>query len=167
MTAGGSSIAEVQRLLAALVAAKPGGRVAEIGTAFGEGAVAIAAALPPDATFVTVEPDPERFAHAREALAGTRAEALHARWQDVLPQRGPFDLIFFDGGTRGESIELAISLLAPGGVLVKDDLVPGAPVAGDVVREALLRDERLVAVEFPIADGMAAIVATRRAAPAS
>ena len=167
MTAGGSSIPEVQRLLATLVAARPGGRIAEIGTAFGEGAVAIAAALPPDATFVTVEPDPERFAVARDALAGTRAEPLQARWQDVLPERGPFDLIFFDGGTRGESIELAISLLAPGGLLVKDDLVPGAPVDGDVVREALLRDERLVAVEFVIAEGMAAIVATRRARPAS
>lgn len=161
MTGGGSSIPEVQRLLAALAAAKPGGRIAEIGTAFGEGAAAIAAVLPPGASFVTVEPDPERFAHAREALAGTRAEALHARWQDVLPERGPFDLLFFDGGTRGESIELAISLLAPGGVLVKDDLTPGDPVEGDVVREALLRDERLVAVEFVIADGMAAIVATR------
>jgi predicted O-methyltransferase YrrM len=162
MTAGGSSIPEVQRLLAALVAAKPGGRVAEIGTAFGEGAAAIAGALPADATFVTVEPDDERFAVARDALAGTRAELVHARWQDVLPARGPFDLIFFDGGTRGESIELAISLLAPGGVLVKDDLEPGAPVEGDVVREALLLDERLVAVEFAVAAGMAAIIATRR-----
>src|SRR5262249_26614949 len=158
--AGGSSVPEVQRLLAALVASRPaGGRIAEIGTAFGEGAVAIAAALPPGATFVTVEPDGERVAVARGALAGTRAELVHARWQDGLPRRGPFDLIFFDGGTRGESIELAISLLAPGGVLVKDDLEPGAPVEGDVVREALLRDERLVAAEFVIADGMAAIVA--------
>lgn len=163
MTAGGSSIPGVQRLLAVLAAAKPGGRVAEIGTAFGEGALAIAGALPTDATFVTVEPDPERYAAARDALAGARVEPLHARWQDVLPQRGPFDLIFFDGGTRGESIELAISLLAPGGVLVKDDLTPGAPVEGDVVREALLRDERLMATEFVVADGMAAIIATRRA----
>jgi predicted O-methyltransferase YrrM len=164
MTAGGSSIPEVQRLLAALVASRPpGGRIAEIGTAFGEGASAIASALPPGATFVTVEPDSERLAVAREALAGTRAELLHARWQDVLPERGPFDLIFFDGGTRGESIELAISLLAPGGVFLKDDLVPGAQVQGDVVREALLLDERLLAVELVVAEGMAAIVATRRA----
>ena len=35
MTGGGSSIPEVQRLLATLVASKPGGRIAEIGTAFG------------------------------------------------------------------------------------------------------------------------------------
>jgi predicted O-methyltransferase YrrM len=36
----------------------------------------------------------------------------------VLPDRGPFDLIFFDGGSRGDTLALAISLLAPGGVLV-------------------------------------------------
>src|SRR3954452_19036938 len=91
VTGGGSSIPEVQRLLAVLVAAKPGGRIAEIGTAFGAGAAAIAAELPPGATFVTVEPDPERYAAARDALAGTAAEPVHARWQDVLPARGPFD----------------------------------------------------------------------------
>jgi predicted O-methyltransferase YrrM len=88
LTAGGSSIPEVQRLLAVLVAARPGGRIAEIGTAWGEGARVIAEALPPDATFVTVELDPERFAAAREKLAGTRAEVLNAMWQDVLPERG-------------------------------------------------------------------------------
>jgi predicted O-methyltransferase YrrM len=164
VTAGGSSIPEVQRLLATLVAAKPGGRIAEIGTAFGEGAAAIVAALAADATFVTAEPDPERYSIAREALAGTRAETHNARWQDVLPERGPFDVLFFDGGTRGESIELAISLLAPGGVLVKDDLIPGAPIDGDVVREALLRDDRLLAVELQVTTDMAVILAARRAA---
>jgi hypothetical protein len=98
VTAGGSSIPEVQRLAAALVAAKPTGRIAEIGTAFGAGASAMAAALAPDASFITVEPDEERYRQAREALAGSRAELVNARWEDVLLERGPFDLIFFDGG---------------------------------------------------------------------
>jgi predicted O-methyltransferase YrrM len=162
VTAGGSSIAEVQRLLAALVASKPGGRVAEMGTAFGEGARAIVGALGAGATFVTVEPDPDRYALARDALAGTRAEVLHGRWEDVLPQRGPFDLVFFDGGTRGDTIELAVSLLAPGGILVKDDLTPGAPIADDPVRQALLLDERLAGVEILTTPTMAAILAVRR-----
>jgi predicted O-methyltransferase YrrM len=162
MTAGGSSIPPVQRLLAALAASKPGGRVAEIGTAFGAGARAIADALPPDATFVTVEPDPARFERARAALAGTRAEVLHARWEDVLPARGPFDLLFFDGGTRAETLRLAVDLLAPGGILVKDDLVPGRLAAGDPVREAFLGDERLQSVELLTTPETAAIVAVRR-----
>ncbi|HUB76073.1 MAG TPA: class I SAM-dependent methyltransferase [Solirubrobacteraceae bacterium] len=164
MTAGGSSIPEVQALLATLVAAKPDGRIAELGTAFGEGALAIVAALGPAASFVTVESDRERFAAASAALAGTRAETLNARWEDVLGERGPFDLIFFDGGTRGETIELAIGLLAPGGIIVKDDLTPGVPVRGDAVREALMLDPRLAAVELAVRDDMAVIVATRRSA---
>jgi predicted O-methyltransferase YrrM len=162
VTAGGSSIPEVRQLLAALVASKPSGRIAEIGTAFGEGARAIAEAMRPEATLVTVEPDPERYAHARQALAGTRAELLNGHWEDLLPARGPFDLVFFDGGTRGDTIELAVSLLAPGGVLVKDDLVPGAPTAGDPLREALLGDERLICVEILTTPTMAAILAVRR-----
>jgi predicted O-methyltransferase YrrM len=162
LTAGGSSLPEVQRLVAALVAAKPGGRVAEIGTAFGEGAAAIAAVLPRDATFVTVEKDPERAAEARKRLAGTRAELLEAMWQDVLPQRGPFDLVFFDGGQRS-NLNDVIELLAPGGILVKDDLTPGRAIDGDPVREAFLRDERLAAAEILVRPDMAAIVACRRA----
>jgi predicted O-methyltransferase YrrM len=162
MTEGGSSVAEVQALLAALVASKPHGRIAELGTAFGEGARAIAASLGPGATFVTVEPDPERFAIAQRVLEGTRAEVLNAKWEDVLAARGPFDLIFFDGGTRAETLNLAIELLAPGGMLIKDDLTPGMPIEGDLVREAFLKDPRLVGVELVARADMAVIIATRR-----
>ena len=76
--------------MATLVATKPGGRIAEIGTAFGEGAI------------------------------------------------------------------------APGGILVKDDLTPGQAVDGDPTREALLRDPRLEATEILVTPEMAAIVAIRR-----
>jgi len=152
----------VQRLLAVLAASKADGRIAEIGTAFGEGANAIARTLGPLATFVTVEPDPKRYAHAVQVLEGTLAEVLNAKWEDVLPQRGPFDLIFFDGGTRAESLNLAIELLAPAGILIKDDLTPGAPIQGDQVREAFLTDERLEGVELLATPDMAVIVATRR-----
>jgi len=162
VTDGGSSIPEVRALLSVLAASKPEGRIAEIGTAFGEGAKAITRSMGPTATFVTVEPDPERFAHARGVLDGTRAEVLNANWEDVLPQRGPFDLIFFDGGTRAETLNLAIGLLAPGGVLVKDDLTPRVPIDGDPVREAFLRDPRLVGVEVVARPDMAIIIATRR-----
>jgi predicted O-methyltransferase YrrM len=162
MTGGGSSIQEVQQLLATLVASKPGGRIAEMGTAFGAGARVIADALPPGATFVTVETDAARYAEACEALLGTGAEVLNARWEDVLPARGPFDLIFFDAGTRDGTLELAVSLLAPGGILVKDDLTPGRPITGDAVREAFLQDERLAAVELLTTAATAAIIAVRR-----
>ena len=165
MTNGGSSITEVRLLLAALVASKPGGRIAEIGTAFGDGALAIVSALAPDASFVTVEPDPDRFAHARKALSGTRAEVIHARWQDVLASRAPLDLVFLDGGGPDEIVDavpLVVDLLSPGGILVKDDLTPGMAVDNDPLRAALFRDPRLAVVELTVGEAMGVIIATRR-----
>jgi len=159
MTAGAYSIPEVQQLVATLVASKPGGRIAELGTSYGEGAQAIVAALPPGATFVTAEIDPERAARAREALAGTPAEVLQGDWQELLPARGPFDLVFADGGT---AYDRAADLLAPGGILIKDDLTPGRAVDGDPAREALLRDPRLESVEILVTAEMACIVAVRK-----
>jgi len=145
--------------VATLVASKPGGRIAEIGTSYGDGARAIAAALTSGATFVTVELDPDRAARARDALAGTPAEVLEGDWREHLPQRAPFDALFADGGTGyGEVVEL----LAPGGVLVKDDLTPGRPIEGDPTREALLLDPRLEATEILVTPEMACIVAVRR-----
>jgi predicted O-methyltransferase YrrM len=159
MTAGAYSIPEVQRLVATLVASKPGGRVAEIGTSYGDGAVAIAAALPAGASFVTVELEPERAATARERLAGMAAEVLEGDWRDVLPPRGPFDLVFADGGVAYDRVA---DLLAPGGILVKDDLTPGGATQGDPTREALLRDPRLEATEVLVTPAMSCIVAVRR-----
>ena len=121
----------------------------------------MAAALAPDASFITVEPDQERYRQARETLAGSRAELVNARWEDVLLERGPFDLIFFDGGLTQAGLIEAIELLAPGGILVKDDLTPGRPIEGDPVREALLCDERLVATEVMTTPSSAAIIAVR------
>jgi predicted O-methyltransferase YrrM len=159
VTAGAYSIPEVQRLVATLVASKPGGRIAELGTSYGEGARAIVDALPPGATFVTAEIDPARAARAREVLAGTRAEVLEGDWQELLPQRAPFDVVFADGGVAYDKVA---DLLAPGGILIKDDLTPGRPVEGDATREALLLDARLEAVEVLVTPEMACIVAVRK-----
>jgi predicted O-methyltransferase YrrM len=95
-------------------------------------------------------------------LAGTRAEAVLGRWQDVLPSRAPFDLVFFDGGAREGDAAAVLDLLAPGGVVVKDDLTPGRAVEGDPIKELLLRHPDLVGVEILTTPDMAAIVAVRR-----
>jgi predicted O-methyltransferase YrrM len=63
MTAGGWSLPEVQRLLAVLAA---GRRCAEVGSAFGEGAAAIASTA---ASLATVELDPQRASLAFGSLA--------------------------------------------------------------------------------------------------
>jgi predicted O-methyltransferase YrrM len=156
LTGGGSSLAEVQRLLAVLAA---GRRCAETGTAFGEGAAAIASTA---ASLVTVERDAGRAAVARERLEGYgNVELLVGDWRELLAPRAPFDFLFFDAGQLGEAPD-AIDLLVPGGLLVKDDLTPGRPIDGDPVRELLFHDPRLLAVEVQTTPSTAAVIAVRR-----
>jgi predicted O-methyltransferase YrrM len=155
VTGGGSSIPAVQALLRVLAAGRD---VAEFGTAFGEGAAALAETA---RTVVTVELDPERAAIARERLTRLEnVEALEGDAYELLRGRGPFGLVFADGGAY--DWEQILDLLDPGGMLVKDDLTPGRAVEGDPVREFLLRDPRLAAVEILTTPDSAAIVAVRR-----
>jgi predicted O-methyltransferase YrrM len=154
VTGGGSSLPEVQRLLSVLAA---GRRCAETGTAFGEGAAAIASTA---ASLVTVERDPERAAVARERLAGLEhVELFVGDWRDVLPVRAPFDFLFFDAGRFDEAPD-AVDLLVSGGLLLKDDLTPGRP-GPDPVRELLFGHPELVAVELMTTPETAAVVAAR------
>ena len=156
MTGGGSSLPQVQRLLAVLSACR---RCAETGTAFGDGAAAIASTA---ASLVTVESDAER---ARVAAGRLRdfdnVELVVGDWRDELASRAPFELIFFDAG-RAEESQAAIDLLTPGGLFVKDDLTPTRP-GRDPVRAFLLGHPDLVAVELLTSPAAAAIVAAKRA----
>jgi predicted O-methyltransferase YrrM len=160
VTGGGSSIPEVQRLLAVLAAGK---RCAELGTAFGEGAAAIASTA---LSLVTTELDPERARIARERLAGlANVEFFEGDWRETLPPRGPFELVFLDAGGWKDDPErkgqAAIDLLEGGGLLVKDDLTPGLR-GPDPVRDWLFGHPDLVATEILTTPQTAAILATRR-----
>ena len=159
MTDGGSSIPAVRALLRVLAA---GRRVAEIGTAFGEGAAAMAETA---RDVVTVEIDPERVEAARARLAGlANVELLEGDAYELLPGRGPFGLVFADGGIRQRgpgAWETILAITAPGGLIVKDDTTPGRAVEGDEIREFLLRDPRLVATEILVTPEIAVIVAAR------
>jgi predicted O-methyltransferase YrrM len=155
VTGGGSSLPEVQQLLAVLAA---GRRCAETGTAFGEGAAAIASTA---TSLVTVERDPERAAVAAERLHGlANVELAVGDWHDVLPEKAPFDFLFFDAGRLDESPDV-VDLLAPGGLLLKDDLTPDWP-GPDPVRELLFGHPDLVAVEILTTPRTAAVLAVRR-----
>jgi predicted O-methyltransferase YrrM len=145
----------VQALLRVLAA---GRRCAEIGTAFGEGAAAIADTA---AWLVTVEIDEERAAIAHERLRGRdNVELFVGDWRELLRPRAPFELLFFDGGRFEEAAD-SIDLVAPGGLLVKDDLTPDWP-RPDPVRELLFGHPELVAVEILTTPETAAIVAVKR-----
>jgi predicted O-methyltransferase YrrM len=156
VTDGGSAIPQVHALLRVLAAGRD---VAELGTAFGEGAAALAETA---RSVVTVEGDAERAAVAGARLAGyANVELLVGDCYEALRGRGPLGLVFADGG-RPFDWEAILALLEPGGLLVKDDLTPGRPVEGDPVREFLLRDPRLAGVEILTTPATAAIVAAKR-----
>jgi predicted O-methyltransferase YrrM len=145
----------MQALLRVLAA---GRRCAEIGTAFGEGAAAMADTA---ASLVTVEIDAKRAAVAEQRLRGRdNVEVLVGDWRELMPPRGPFDLLFFDGGKLAESAD-SIDLVARGGLFVKDDLTPGWP-RPDPVRDLLFGHPELVAAEILTTPGTAAIVAVKR-----
>ncbi len=169
-----SSIPEIGRLLAVLVAARPQGRFAEIGTGCGVGSAWIVDALGSEASLVTVELDEERAAAAGRLFGDyPNVRVLHGDWHELLPIEAPFDLLFFDGGhwKRGDvpvESDQALSVVADGGVVVIDDLTPQSLLReewreqGDPVREYWLDNERLVSTELLTTPESAAILAVRR-----
>ncbi len=95
MPSGTTAAPEVQALLRVLAAGRD---VAELGAAFGETAAVMAETAH---SVVTVELDPQRAVVARERLAGLpNVELLEGDAYELLSARGPFDLVFADGGIR-------------------------------------------------------------------
>ena len=127
MTGGATAIPEVQALLRALAVGRD---VAELGAAYGETAALLAETA---RSVVTVERDPKRTAVACRRLAGlANVELLEGDAYEQLSGRGPFGLVFADGG-RPYDWEAILALTEPGGLIVKDDLMPSRPVEGDDV----------------------------------
>ncbi len=126
----------------------------------------------PQQDLVTVEIDPERAAVARRRLAEfPHVEALEGDWRDVLPPRGPYELLFWDGGgwkgdPQGRNAP-AVELLVPGGLLVSDDYTPGRSIESDPARAYLFHHPELTAVEMNVSPDMAVIVAARTPAAAT
>jgi demethylmenaquinone methyltransferase/2-methoxy-6-polyprenyl-1,4-benzoquinol methylase len=123
-----ASDARVGRLLAALAASVPtGGRILELGTGTGVGTAWLVSGMGDrtDVELVTVEADADLA-----AVAGALPWPAHVRPMtgdavELLPGLGTFDLIFADAqGGKWERIDLTIAALAPGGILVVDDMTP-------------------------------------------
>jgi predicted O-methyltransferase YrrM len=157
VTGGGSSIPEVQALLRVLAAGRR--RAGEAGTAFGEGAVAIAEGLGPEGTLVTVELDPERAEVARRALAGfANVRLIEGDWRELEPC-APFDLLFVDVHDA-KTDPAVLELVEPGGLVVIDDMTPGRP-GPDPIRDFWLESPHVVATEILTRPDMGAILATK------
>ena len=165
-------------LLHALVRTKPAARVLEIGTATGYSGLWMATALPPDGMLITLERDAARAETARRhfEVAGVSHQVTvmigdAARYLHKLA--GPFDLVFQDGDKALYTplLDRLVSLLAPGGLLVTDNVLwSGEVIPGYVdppkrnpedataiaaYNEGLGADDRLFTVVLPVGDGVA------------
>jgi predicted O-methyltransferase YrrM len=123
-----SCTAQTGALLRTLAAAKPGGRVLELGTGAGMSTAWLLSGMSRDSTLVTVESDPRVAAVARAALgADERVELVEGDAGELLDRiKGQrFDLVFADTWVgKFERLDETLALLAPGGLYVIDDLLP-------------------------------------------
>jgi predicted O-methyltransferase YrrM len=155
-------IPEVGRLLRFCAALSGVERICELGTAYGVGAAWIEAGMAPGATLLTVELDPERAQAARDMFADNPAvEVLAGDWSLAL-ERGPFDMLFSDGGPKrapGDPEKL-LPLIRIGALLVLDDFTPG--VLEDRPREVWVDNPSYDAIEVQLTADASAILARRR-----
>jgi predicted O-methyltransferase YrrM len=148
-------------------------RVAEAGAGHGVGTVWLASGLRPSAKLVSVELDAVRAEAAGRLFPHpSNVEVLCGDWRDVLPRFAPFDLLFLDGGSKADveaSGAAAIELLAPGGLVLIDDLTPVEHWPEewrgqrDLVREFWLSNPAVRATEVRTTATTAALIASRRA----
>jgi predicted O-methyltransferase YrrM len=124
-----SSRPELARLLEALAAIAPAGRVLEIGTGIGYGTLHLARGARAGRV-ISVDPDRGRLEIARgyleKAGVAARVELVEGRALEVLSGLEPgFDLVFLDAekSEYRRCLDLALPLLVVGGRIVVDNLL--------------------------------------------
>lgn len=124
-------IDEVGRLLMALAASVTEGVIGEIGTGAGVGTAWLAEGKRNEVALLSVEKEARLAQAAGELFQDENGvEILQGDWRETFVRRGPFQLLFADGGGVGTAsadqwLDLA-ELIAPGGMMVLDDLTPEA-----------------------------------------
>ena len=165
---------ELARLLEALAASRPAGRVIEIGTAIGYGALALARGAR-EGQVLTVDRDPARLELARGYLerAGVLPRVvLHLgdalEYARTAP--GPFDLVYLDGdkGDYRRLLDTLLPKVAMGGFIVVDNLLWKGTIAEPELRDDddraafeierfnpyLMIHPQLATVLLPLGDGI-------------
>lgn len=117
-------------LLRTLAASKPDGRLLELGTGTGAGTAWLLAGMTRGALLDSVESDPAALVVAIRHLGTDLRVRFHEQdaaeflVQAVAPGK-KYDLIFADTWPgKFNHLEQALSLLAPGGIYLIDDLLP-------------------------------------------
>ena len=140
---------ESQSLLRVLLKIKKPGQVLEVGTAIGFSAILMGECLPENSHLTTIEKYEKRIPIAKENFKRAGMEdkitLLEGDAVEVLKGlEGPYDFIFMDAA-KGQYIHFlpeVLRLLAPGGILVSDNVLQD----GDVVesRYAVVRRNRTI-----------------------
>jgi predicted O-methyltransferase YrrM len=119
---------DVGSLLTVLAAAKPAGRILELGTGAGMGTAYLLGGATQGTRLVTVELEQSLSELAQQHISDDRVEWVVADAGEWLDRQAPgprFDLIFADTWPgKFTHLDSAIDLLAPGGFYVIDDLQP-------------------------------------------
>jgi predicted O-methyltransferase YrrM len=161
------------RMLRALVASKPGGRVLELGTGTGLATAWLLDGMDAAATLDTVDIDPACVAVARRNLADDPRVRFHVESGSTFLQRWAgrrYDLIFADTWPgKFDHLDEALALLAVGGFYVIDDLHPQpnwpadhAPKIPTLVRALAGRRDLVL---WPIDWDTGIVVAVKRVTP--
>lgn len=178
---GGAQVdAVLGSLLRVLGAALPARAVVEVGGGTGSAELWLIAGMPHDGIITAIETDAEALREARTAIlaagvASNRIRAINGDPVAVLSRLADraYDLALI-GGEVAElqaSVEEAIRVLKPGGVLVVDHMLQEGSVADPAARDPQTRmvrdlgrawaaDERLVPCLLPISDGVLLAVRT-------
>ncbi len=116
---------EAGRLLQTLAASRPGGVIGEIGAGCGVGTAWLLGGAPADVRLVTVEREADRAAAVAQLfVADPRVTVLSGDWE-LIAEHAPFDLLFVDAAApKHRYPERIPPLVAPGGMVVLDDLTP-------------------------------------------
>ena len=160
------------RFLQMLVWASGARNVLEIGTYSGYSALSMAAALPEGGRIVSCEISEKHADFARRHIAESPyADRIEVRLgpalETIAALDGPFDLVFVDADKTGYAgyVEAVLPKLAPRGLIAIDNtLWSGRVVDPDpddensvtlaALNDSLVNDERLVAVQLPVRDGV-------------
>lgn len=167
----------VLRLVAAALGARA---VVEVGTGAGVGSLWLLRGMPSDGVLTTIDAEVGHQRAAKELLAAAgvrpaRVRAIAGRPADVLPRLADatYDLVVVGGDVHAypATVEEAVRLLRPGGVLAVDGALGHDRVADPARRDAATTavrdvvrrvrdDERLLPALLPTGDGLLLAVRT-------
>lgn len=136
-------------------------RAGEIGTGCGVGSAWIVSGLAPGGSLATIECDDGLVRQVRRMFADVAAVRVRAGdWRQLLDEP-PFDLLFADAVDATEHVDDVLAAVAPGGLVVLDDLVPHHDAGADRLRTGWLQRPDLATAEVAVSRDEAVVIAAR------